>query len=164
MMRMSHRAKRHLLPLAALAGLLAPGVAAAASGPACNPRDPSQVRLQISISGMHSAKGQIVIALYPDQPAHFLKSKYKIGEQHLAVTLPVTHACFAVPAAGYYGVALFDDENGNDHFDLTLLGLPAEGYGFSNNPHVMTGPPGLARVRVPAHAGDNPVPITMQYF
>ncbi len=159
-----HRATRRLLPLAAAAlWLLAPRPAAA-SGLPCNPMDPSQVRLQVSISGMRSAKGQLVIAVYPDQPAHFLKGKYKLAEQHVAVTLPVTHACFAMPAAGYYAIGMFDDENGNDHFDLTLLGLPAEGYGFSDNPHVVTGPPGLARARFPAHAGDNPVPITVQYF
>ena len=112
----------------------------------CDAADPTQVRLQVSITGMHSAKGQIVVAVYPDEPKHFLKGRYKLAEQHLPITQPVTHACFVVPAPGSYAVALFHDENGNDHFDLNALGIPVEGYGFSNNPKLYFGPPGLGQV------------------
>src|SRR5262249_16993418 len=34
---------------------------------------------------------------------------------------------------GTYAAAGFHDENGNDKFDQTLIGLPEEGYLFSNN-------------------------------
>ena len=29
------------------------------------------------------------------------------------------------------------DENGNDKLDSNFMGMPTEGYGFSNNPRVM---------------------------
>lgn len=34
---------------------------------------------------------------------------------------------------GRYAVKLFHDENGNGELDSNVVGLPTEGYGFSNN-------------------------------
>jgi len=131
---------------------------------ACDAANPGPVRLQVSVSGMRTTQGQIVITIYPDAQKGFLKGPYKLAEQRLPVVLPVTHACFAMPAPGEYAVALFGDVNDNDHFDLTLLGLPAEGYGFSNNPHLVLGPPKIGKVVVAAHTGDNQIDVTMQYY
>jgi len=136
----------------------------AASAQACNPNDPEQVRLQVSVSGMHTTKGDIAITIYPDEPSHFLDGAYKLARQHVAVTLPVTRACFAFSAPGYYAVALFGDENGNGHFDTNFLGVPIEGYGFSKNPTLYFGPPKLRQVRFAAHRGDNAVAVEMKYY
>jgi uncharacterized protein (DUF2141 family) len=150
--------------LAVLAGLLLSPWAARADGPpACNEADPQQARLQVSVGGMNSAKGSVNITIYPDDPAHFLDGAYKLARQAVPVTLPVTHACFVVPRPGYYAVALFHDDNNSGHFETTRLGLPAKGYGFSNNPTLYFGPPGLSRVRFSAHVGDNPIAIEMKY-
>ncbi len=130
----------------------------------CDLANPAQTRLEISVSGMRTTKGRITISIYPDIADEFMKGPYKIGQLHLPVLLPVTRTCFVVPAPGFYGVALFGDELSNNHFETTGLGLPAEGYGFSNNPRLYFGPPGLARVRFRAHPGDNQVDIRMQYY
>ena len=138
--------------------------AQAATPPACNAADPNQIRLQVSVSGMRSAKGNVQITIYPDEPSHFLDGAYKLARQELPVTLPVTRACFVVGTPGYYAVALFHDENSNHHFDTTLLGIPDEGYGFSNNPTLYFGLPSLSRVRFAVHPGDNPIAILMKYY
>lgn len=138
--------------------------ARAADAPlACDAADAHQVRLQVSVSGMRSTDGNVTITIYPDDAAHFLDGAYKLARQAVPVTLPVTHACFAFAAAGFYAVALFHDENNNGHFDTTMLGLPAEGYGFSNNPTLYLGPPSLDKVRLSAHAGDNPIEVQLKY-
>ena len=131
---------------------------------ACDPQKPDEVRLYVSVSGMHSTNGDVTITIYPDDEEHFLDGKYKLARQHLSIVLPVTEACFALPGPAYYAVALFHDENGNGHFDTTLLGVPAEGYGFSNDPVLMLGPPRLSEVRIPVHQGDNRVAVKMKYF
>lgn len=41
---------------------------------------------------------------------------------------------------GTYAVALLHDENGNSKMDMAVF-LPREGFGFSRNPAVVTGPP-----------------------
>ncbi len=38
---------------------------------------------------------------------------------------------------GTYAVRLMHDENDNGKLDRNLVGMPTEGYGFSNNPRVM---------------------------
>lgn len=40
---------------------------------------------------------------------------------------------FAGVAPGGYAVALFHDENDNAKMDTNFIGIPKEGYGFSNN-------------------------------
>ena len=39
--------------------------------------------------------------------------------------------------AGVYAVQVMHDENDNNQLDANFLGIPSEGYGFSNNPQVM---------------------------
>lgn len=130
----------------------------------CDTTDPKQVRLQVSVSGMRSTKGLVSITIYPDDPEHFLDGAYKLARRAVPVVLPVTQACFAFTAPGYYAVALFHDENGNGHFETTQLGIPTEGFGFSNNPTLYLGPPGLRQVRFLAHPGDNPIEVQMKFY
>jgi uncharacterized protein (DUF2141 family) len=113
---------------------------------------------------MRSANGNVTITIYPDDAAHFLDGKYKVARQQVPVTLPVTTACFVLPAPGRYAVALFHDENANGHLDTNGLGIPTEGYGFSNNPTLYLGPPALDRVRFALHPGDNGVDVRMKYY
>lgn len=130
----------------------------------CNATDPTQVRLQVSVSEMRSSEGNITITIYPDDATHFLDGKYKLARQSVPIKLPVTQVCFAVAAPGFYAVALFHDENNNHHLDTTLLGIPSEGYGFSQNPKLVLGPPTFSQVRIAAHPGDNPVAVRMKYY
>jgi uncharacterized protein (DUF2141 family) len=160
------RRVRDALRAVAICTLTLPFVQAARADSAvpCDMTDANQMRLQITVSGMRAAKGNITITIYPDDPAHFLDGKYKLDRQQLPVTLPVTNACFSVAAPGYYAVALFHDENDNHHLDTNALGIPTEGYGFSNNPTLYFGPPDLSKVRFSVHPGDNPVAIQMKYY
>ena len=130
----------------------------------CDPAAAGSTALHVAVSGMRSNKGNITITIYPDDPAHFLDGKYKVARQEVPVILPVTTACFALPAQGFYAVALFHDENGNHHLDTNALGIPTECYGFSNNPTLYFGPPDLSRARISVPAGDAPVAITMKYY
>lgn len=43
-------------------------------------------------------------------------------------------------APGTYAVMISHDENGNGKLDSNFMGMPTEGYGFSNNPKVMRKP------------------------
>jgi uncharacterized protein (DUF2141 family) len=148
----------------AVGALAASLFAAPALADTCNPADATQVRLQVDVSGMRSTDGNVTITIYPDDAAHFLDGAYKLARQQLPVTLPVTHACFAFATPGFYAVALFHDANDNGHFDTNFAGIPTEGFGFSNNPTLYLGPPGLDKVRFAAHVGDNPVQVQMKYY
>lgn len=50
-------------------------------------------------------------------------------------------------APGNYAVAAIHDENSNHKLDRNFLGVPKEGFGFANNPHVgLSAPPFQAAV------------------
>lgn len=51
-----------------------------------------------------------------------------------------TKFTFKALEPGSYAVMITHDENGNGKLDTNLVGMPLEGYGFSNNPKVMRKP------------------------
>lgn len=160
-------ARRTVLLLAALvlaAPVLGVRPASAQTMANCDESDPGQVRLKVEVRGMRNANGNVTMTIYPDNAEHFLDSDWKVARQIMPVSLPATRACFALPAPGYYAVAMFHDENNNRHFDTTMLGLPAEGWGFSRDPKLYIGPPKLDQVRIAVHPGDNIVLVRMKYW
>jgi uncharacterized protein (DUF2141 family) len=56
--------------------------------------------------------------------------------------------CIHVPAPGIYGLAVYHDANADRRFDRNMLGLPAEGYGFSNDAPTLFGLPRFSAVRL----------------
>jgi uncharacterized protein (DUF2141 family) len=88
-------------------------------------------QLTITIEGIRSAKGQIRISEYPtpaewpDHPSgqHDQAQPAKNGSVVFTVDLP----------PGTYAVNGFHDEEGTGKFKTSLIGLPEEGYFFSNN-------------------------------
>jgi len=157
---------------AAIAGLIAILCAGAPVAQAddrqalCDAAAPNrnQGQLHVRVSGLRSAKGNVTITIYPDDAAHFLDGKYKVARQTVPVTLPVTTACFALPAPAVYAVALFHDEDADGHLNTNALGIPTEGYGFSNNPTLYLGPPGLGKVRFTLNPQDNTIDVRMKYY
>lgn len=148
----------------ALLALLMPAAAAQAADP-----DPAclgaadEVRLQLQVQGLRSARGNVTVTVYPDDAGRFLAKGGKLLRVRLPATAPVTRGCIRVPAAGHYEISVYHDENDDHHFGRSLLGLPAEGYGFSNNPKSLVGLPSFEAVRFPAATGDNAVAITLVY-
>jgi len=122
-----------------------------------------EVRLQLHVQGLRSAKGNITVTVYPDDAARFLAKGGKLLRVRLPAVAPVTSSCIRVPSAGHYEISLYHDEDDDHHFGRTLVGLPEEGYGFSNNPKSLIGLPSFEAVRFPATAGDNSVVIDLVY-
>lgn len=137
-------------------------LAQAAEPPACN-GSTNQVRLQVQVKGVRKASGNITITVYPDASDRFLAKGGKLARQRVPMAAPITTACFALPAAGFYAVAVYHDANGDHDFNRKFVGLPDEGYGFSRNPVTKLGLPSLSEVRFAAKPGDNPVPIVLTY-
>jgi uncharacterized protein (DUF2141 family) len=56
---------------------------------------------------------------------------------HVAPTGKSVTYIFRGVKPGTYGLSVIHDENDNGKFDTNFLGIPKEGWGFSNNPDVM---------------------------
>lgn len=126
--------------------LIAPVAAFARSGVA--PLPPvkatcaaSGAGIRVIVERVKSSKGLITAVLYNDEPSNFLKRGQRLARVRVHATEGATRLCLEAPGPGSYAVALYHDENGNRKFDRNLLGIPLEGYGFSNDPRFALGPP-----------------------
>lgn len=119
-----------------------PAPPAGCTGPA------SATWLNINAEGLRNSNGLLAITLYADDSRRFLAKKGSLYVGRVAARAGATRACIFVPQPGVYAVALYHDENGNQSFDRTGIGLPAEGYGFTNNPATLAGLPAFSSVRL----------------
>ena len=152
---------RSVLVLGLLSGA-APGVNSAEPAPGCA-AGTAERHLSVRVTGIRSDKGNLTITVYPDDADRFLSKGGKLARQRVPIVLPITEACFALPAAGNYAVAVYHDANDDHDFNRTFVGLPAEGYGFSNNPVTKLGLPTFKEVRFDTQPGNNPVYIKLTY-
>ena len=102
------------------------------------------VDVQIEVTGLRSAKGQILACLVSNARA-FPDCSKDARSRKLAVpvhgpALGPMMIDFGPMPPGTYAVALVHDENGNGRMDKHLF-MPAEGYGFSRDAPVRMGPP-----------------------
>lgn len=133
---------------AASAGLLLSSPAAAKGGaPAGCTGTASATWLNVKVSGVRNASGQIAITLYSDDAGKFLAKGGALAVGRVKARTGTTTGCIFLPSTGTYAVAIYHDENANEKLDRKGI-LPAEGYGFTNNPSTMAGLPSFRSVRL----------------
>lgn len=93
---------------------------------------PAQQKTEIKITGIKSPRGKIIVQVFKDQLSYddqkpckrFVFDKQGMADGILPVKLELE--------PGIYGFTLVDDENGNGKIDKNFMGIPKEGFGFSN--------------------------------
>lgn len=125
-------------------------------------RAPTSSKLTVQVNGVKPPVGEVAITIYPDDKRRFLAKGGKLARQRIKAAATV-RACFWVPQ-GAYAVAVYHDRDGDRDFDRTLVGLPAEGFGFSNDPDTKTGLPSFSSVRFRVGPGERVTPVQMKYL
>ena len=69
---------------------------------------------------------------------------------------------FQVPP-GSYSAVVIHDENSNMKLDRNIFGIPKEGFGFSNNPHVVFSAPSFQSAEVPVACPETELEIRLIY-
>ena len=158
-------------PRAAVIGLVAMLSAAttasadpqgAAPPPGCT-GPASSTWLNVVATGLRNGNGQLAVTLYADVPSKFLARRGSLYVGRVNAHAGTTSACIFVPSTGVYALALYHDENANQKFDRTGIGLPAEAYGFTNNPGTFAGLPSFRSVRLGVARSSLTTRITMKY-
>ncbi len=125
-------------------------------------RSPTSTKLSIQVTGVRAAKGEVALTLYPNLKNRFLAKGGKFARVRTRAQ-PVTNACFWVPQ-GTYALAIYHDSNADRDFNRTIVGLPAEGFGFSNNPETKVGLPPLSAVRFVVGGSERTLSVQMRYM
>jgi uncharacterized protein (DUF2141 family) len=148
-MTQPRRIRASALALAALVATAAPTAASAPAAPPAGCTGPaSGTWLNVVVDNVRNGNGVIAITLYADDSSKFLVKRGSLYVGRVDATPGTTRGCIFVPKPGVYALALYHDENRDGRFDRTGLGLPAEGYGFSNNPATLAGLPQFRSVRL----------------
>jgi len=147
-----------LLPATLAFALAAP--AAAAASATC---EGGETPLQVEIRDVRSADGNVTITVYGDRPEDFLSPGRKLLRERVPIVRDKATACLALPDTGAYAVAVYHDEDGDHDFDRTLIGLPDEGYGFSNDAPAIVGLPTFQAARFEVPENGLQLTIRMRY-
>ncbi len=101
--------------------------------------------LQVEIAGISSNEGKIYIQLFKGE------DNFKNGVAAAASIVDAKEGQVSVNfnslSAGEYAVRYFHDEDNDGQFGTNFLGIPTEGYGFSNNAKANFGPPNYSDIK-----------------
>jgi len=96
--------------------------------------------IEFVIKNVDNDKGVISAALFSGEENFPDKDKALYNTTVTATKGEVKIRFENIPA-GEYALAVFHDENSNKALDTNFIGIPKEGYGFSNNSRATFGPP-----------------------
>ncbi len=96
-------------------------------------------QLTVEITDLRTEKGAVMVALI-DSPAGWDDGKKAVARRMLTPAGDTLTLAFDDLKPGQYAVQVMHDENSNGKLDTNFIGMPTEGYGFSNNPRVMRRP------------------------
>jgi uncharacterized protein (DUF2141 family) len=96
--------------------------------------------LTIKVTDIAKASGTVRLKLVNSKEGYAGSAKAFDAQERAITSKDDLSFTFKDLKAGTYAVMLMHDENNNGKLDSNILGIPKEGYGFSNNPHVMRQP------------------------
>lgn len=124
----------------------------------------SNSKLTIEINGLKNRNGQVCLSLFangqgfPDQGANALQQKcVSITETPLLVS-------FDGLESGEYAVAVLHDVNADGKANRNFLGIPTEGFGFSNNPTIRFSAPNFDQTAVAVAGTNTNIQIRLRYM
>jgi uncharacterized protein (DUF2141 family) len=94
--------------------------------------------LRIHVDGLRNSTGVVGAAIFRSPDGWPEDMKKSLNHWPTPIS-PGAHDATAVMKSlppGNYGVVAIHDENRNHKLDRNFLGIPKEGFGFANNPHV----------------------------
>ncbi|HHS50830.1 MAG TPA: DUF2141 domain-containing protein [candidate division Zixibacteria bacterium] len=117
--------------------------------------------LTVEIAGLRSKKGYIELGLYdnpdgfPKEDEDFAKARVEVDSTHVIME-------FEGLPQGEYAIAFYHDENADGKFNKNFLGIPREGYGFSNDARPKLSAPSFDECAFSID-GDTTITITIVY-
>jgi uncharacterized protein (DUF2141 family) len=119
--------------------------------------------LTVEVSGLQTQTGLLCIRLFTESKGFPEGSEKSTKRECVKISEDPMRLSFKNLPAGSYAVAAFHDVNGDRKLNRNSTGIPTEGYGFSNNPVVKTGPPKFGQAVFLVAGPNTGVKIQMKY-
>jgi len=127
-------------------------------------QDKKTGNMEINITGLRSSKGKISINLFnkpdgfPDDP---MKS---FGWKTVKIVPDTVVIVFEDLPYGNYAVSVLHDENSNGKMEKNFLGIPREGFAFSNNYAPRIKSPSFSDAMITLKNSKMKTSLTMLYY
>lgn len=125
---------------------------------------PDWPRLMVTVTGIRRVLGNVTLTVYGAERARFLAPHGALVVTRVPVRGPTAQGCIAVSSPGTYAIAAYHDANDNHRLDRDFLGLPTEGFGFSNDAPTLLGPPAFDAARLSLAPGAQAISIRLRYL
>lgn len=99
--------------------------------------------LTITVDGIKDPKGTIRIAVYDNKDTHLDEEALSYYEEVIVTRAGSVEVKLDLPE-GSYSIAVYHDVNDDKELNTSLVGIPKEPYGFSNNAMGTFGPPSFS--------------------
>jgi uncharacterized protein (DUF2141 family) len=119
--------------------------------------------LIVQVKGLRNDRGRLAVALFASA-AGFPRRESALRGQLVRIAGGRAAVTFHDLRPGVYAVAVLHDENDNKKMDFNFLGMPLEGYGFSNDAAALFGPPSFASSAFRLLPRPSVVSISARYF
>lgn len=104
--------------------------------------------LTVTVRHVRSSQGIITLSVF-DSEKTFLGDDLELASIDVQANQGDVPVVFKDLPPGKYAVAAFHDENASGDIDTNFLGIPTEGFGFSNGAKAFLGPPEFKDAAVP---------------
>lgn len=121
-------------------------------------------QLSIQVEGMRDQKGQICMTLFDRQQGFPDQENSALQSQCITATASQPTITFQGLSPGGYAVAVLHDSNNDYEANRNFLGIPSEGFGFSGNPVIRSGPPQFNEALVLVAGPRTDIQIQLNYF
>ena len=111
--------------------------------------------LEVSVEGLRSAEGNVRVALHRRADDAEFPDGDGVAGMFRPAEPDVVRIVFVDLPPGDYAVAVFHDADGDEELGTNILGIPIEGYGFSNDARGFMGPPSFDAAAVTVGADDD---------
>jgi uncharacterized protein (DUF2141 family) len=120
--------------------------------------------LTVNVNGLKNQSGKICASLFYQSKGFPSDSKKAFQSQCIEMKETPQKLIFKNLKAGNYAVALIHDANADGILNSNSFGIPTEGFGFSNNPLILTGPPKFNNAAVLVVGPSTDIQIQLQYL
>ncbi len=130
---------------------------------ACHAEAQYKGDLTVQVEGLKEQKGLLCYKLFSGSQGFPDSNEKAVKKDCIKITEEPMKLSFKNLTAGSYAVAVFHDTNGDRKLNRNSAGMPLEGYGFSNNPAVKTGPPKFGQAVFLVAGPNTGIRIQMKY-
>lgn len=115
--------------------------------------------LTVKIAGVTNKGGTLMVGVFDE--AGFPKGNQSVAGRRVPATAGEMTVTLEQVPAGRFAVKVLQDFNSNGRMDFRFGLIPAEPFGFSNNPVIKMGPPSYQDVAIDIEPGSNHISIQL---